>query len=92
VASELCTMLASPDPGIRDDTAYPILAIWTGRRTREPTRDMWPGGLPCSGWFWAVYPAEIRARSSFRSFSILVIRVSALAWVPGFSSSGAAFQ
>jgi Protein of unknown function (DUF2785) len=31
LADELCTMLASPDPRIRDDTAYPILAIWAGR-------------------------------------------------------------
>jgi hypothetical protein len=28
---ELCTMLASPDPRVRDDTAYPILALWTAR-------------------------------------------------------------
>src|SRR5215469_1181974 len=31
LAEELCTMLASPDPAVRDDTAYPVLAIWTGR-------------------------------------------------------------
>jgi hypothetical protein len=28
---ELCAMLASPDPEVRDDTAYPILAQWTAR-------------------------------------------------------------
>jgi len=31
LAEELCAMLASPDPAIRDDTAYPVLAIWIGR-------------------------------------------------------------
>lgn len=31
LAAELCTMLGSPDPRTRDDTAYPVLAIWTGR-------------------------------------------------------------
>jgi hypothetical protein len=24
-------MLESPDPKVRDDTAYPVLAVWTGR-------------------------------------------------------------
>lgn len=28
---ELCVMLASPDPTVRDDTAYPVLALWTAR-------------------------------------------------------------
>jgi hypothetical protein len=28
---ELCRMLRSPDPRVRDDTAYPILASWTAR-------------------------------------------------------------
>src|SRR5688572_16037843 len=28
---ELCGMLASPDSRIRDDTAYPVLAMWTAR-------------------------------------------------------------
>jgi hypothetical protein len=31
LADELCAMLASPAPQVRDDTAYPILAIWTAR-------------------------------------------------------------
>jgi hypothetical protein len=31
LAAELCAMLGSPDPQIRDDTAYPVLAVWTGR-------------------------------------------------------------
>lgn len=31
LADELCAMLASPDPAIRDDTAYLVLVIWTGR-------------------------------------------------------------
>src|SRR5215472_585310 len=31
LAGELLTMLESPDPKIRDDTAYLVLAIWTGR-------------------------------------------------------------
>jgi len=31
LAAELRAMLASPDPHIRDDTAYPVLAIWSGR-------------------------------------------------------------
>jgi hypothetical protein len=29
--AEACDMLASPDPAIRDDTAYPVLALWTAR-------------------------------------------------------------
>ena len=29
LAGELCVMLGSPDPGVRDDTAYPVLAVWT---------------------------------------------------------------
>lgn len=28
---EACGMLASPDPQVRDDTAYPVLALWTAR-------------------------------------------------------------
>ncbi len=31
LAAELCVMLGSPDPRVRDDTAYPVLAVWTGR-------------------------------------------------------------
>jgi hypothetical protein len=31
LVDELCVMLASPVPEVRDDTAYPILAIWTAR-------------------------------------------------------------
>jgi hypothetical protein len=31
MAAELCVMLGSPDPQVRDDTAYPVLAVWTGR-------------------------------------------------------------
>ena len=31
LATELCAMLASPDPQVRDDTAYPVLAVWTTR-------------------------------------------------------------
>lgn len=31
LAGELCVMLGSPDPAVRDDTAYPVLAVWTGR-------------------------------------------------------------
>jgi hypothetical protein len=31
LVDELCAMLASPDPGVRDDTAYPVLALWTAR-------------------------------------------------------------
>lgn len=31
LADELCVMLGSPDPRIRDDTAYPVLAMWTAR-------------------------------------------------------------
>jgi hypothetical protein len=31
LAGELLTMLESPDPKVRDDTAYLVLAIWTGR-------------------------------------------------------------
>jgi hypothetical protein len=31
LVDELCAMLASPDPQVRDDTAYPILALWTAR-------------------------------------------------------------
>jgi hypothetical protein len=31
LAGELCAMLGSPDPQVRDDTAYPVLAVWTGR-------------------------------------------------------------
>lgn len=29
--TELCAMLGSPDPKVRDDTAYLVLAVWTGR-------------------------------------------------------------
>jgi hypothetical protein len=28
---ELCGMLADADPAVRDDTAYPVLAMWTAR-------------------------------------------------------------
>jgi hypothetical protein len=28
---DLCTMLAAGDPTVRDDTAYPVLAMWTAR-------------------------------------------------------------
>lgn len=31
LAADLCAMLGSPDPHVRDDTAYPVLAVWTGR-------------------------------------------------------------
>jgi hypothetical protein len=31
LVDELCAMLASPVPEIRDDTAYPVLALWTAR-------------------------------------------------------------
>lgn len=31
LAAELCAMIGSPDPKVRDDTAYPVLAVWTGR-------------------------------------------------------------
>jgi hypothetical protein len=31
LVDELCDMIGSPDPRVRDDTAYPILAIWTAR-------------------------------------------------------------
>lgn len=31
LADELLDMLASPDPHTRDDTAYPVLALWTAR-------------------------------------------------------------
>jgi hypothetical protein len=31
LVEQLCDMLAAPDPGVRDDTAYPILAMWTAR-------------------------------------------------------------
>jgi hypothetical protein len=31
LVDDLCTMLAAPDPQVRDDTAYPILAMWTAR-------------------------------------------------------------
>jgi hypothetical protein len=31
LVDELVTMLAASDPAVRDDIAYPILAIWTGR-------------------------------------------------------------
>ena len=31
LTDELVTMLADPDPAVRDDVAYPILALWTGR-------------------------------------------------------------
>jgi hypothetical protein len=31
LVDELVAMLGSPDPSVRDDTAYPVLAIWTGR-------------------------------------------------------------
>jgi hypothetical protein len=31
LAGELCGMLGSPDPQVRDDTAYPVLAVWTAR-------------------------------------------------------------
>jgi hypothetical protein len=31
LVAELCAMLGSPDPEVRDDTAYPVLAVWTGR-------------------------------------------------------------
>jgi hypothetical protein len=31
LVDELCAMLASPVPEVRDDTAYPVLALWTAR-------------------------------------------------------------
>lgn len=31
LVAELATMLTSPDPHVRDDLAYPVLAMWTGR-------------------------------------------------------------
>jgi hypothetical protein len=31
LVDELSAMLADPDPWVRDDTAYPILALWTAR-------------------------------------------------------------
>lgn len=31
LVDELCAMLTSPDPHVRDDTAYPILALWAAR-------------------------------------------------------------
>lgn len=31
MVAELLAMLAAPDPGVRDDTAYPVLATWVGR-------------------------------------------------------------
>ena len=31
LVDELCALLASPDPRVRDDTAYPVLALWTAR-------------------------------------------------------------
>jgi hypothetical protein len=31
LVDELCAMLAAPDPLVRDDTAYPVLALWTAR-------------------------------------------------------------
>ncbi|GIJ73057.1 hypothetical protein Voc01_079740 [Virgisporangium ochraceum] len=31
LVDDLCAMLAAGDPGVRDDTAYPVLAMWTGR-------------------------------------------------------------
>src|SRR5215217_5928180 len=31
LVDELCDMLASPEPRVRDDTAYPVLAMWTAR-------------------------------------------------------------
>jgi hypothetical protein len=31
LVDELCGMLAAPDPAVRDDTAYPVLAMWTAR-------------------------------------------------------------
>jgi len=31
LTDELVTMLAAPDPAVRDDVAYPVLALWTGR-------------------------------------------------------------
>ena len=59
--------------------------------TQEPARDREPGGLRAASTV-AVYSAEIRARTSLRSLSILVIRARTLAWVSGSSSPGAAFQ
>ena len=31
LVDELCAMLAARDPVVRDDTAYPVLAMWTAR-------------------------------------------------------------
>lgn|SRR5262245_23703496 len=31
LTDELVTMLGSADPAVRDDVAYPVLALWTGR-------------------------------------------------------------
>ncbi|SRR5712691_491607 len=31
LADELCAMLGSPDPEVRDDTAFPVLAYWVSR-------------------------------------------------------------
>lgn len=35
MVDELLAMLAAPDPGVRDDTAYPVLATWVGRGTLD---------------------------------------------------------
>ena len=31
LAAELCAMLGSPDPEVRDDTAFPVMAYWVSR-------------------------------------------------------------
>jgi hypothetical protein len=31
LVDEMCATLASPTPQVRDDNAYPVLAVWTSR-------------------------------------------------------------
>lgn len=67
LVDELCAMLASPDPQVRDDTAYPILALWTARGVLD-------GGLMALGDRMAerLRHDEIQART----FAAMI-----LAWV-----------
>ena len=37
---ELCAMLAAPEPEVRDDTAYPVLALWTARGVLDGRLDV----------------------------------------------------
>jgi hypothetical protein len=49
LVDELCAMLASPVPQVRDGTAYPVLALWTARGVLddhlEPVGDRMAGRL-----------------------------------------------